>query len=115
MQARSAATASRIRTLLGAPIQRNADVARLSARPIDDLEFYSVTLRLQILLPECKQFFWQPGKRILPAGLLLIDGAATIREKAIWKPADFNFGLTVVDRPAYDRGCPFQPLVIGYT
>src|SRR4029079_2906578 len=76
--------------------------------------YYFKPRERNILLEESKHLFGQAGERILPARLLLIDGATTIREKAIWKPADFNFGLTVVDRPAYVSGCPFPPLVIGY-
>src|SRR6188472_2815277 len=103
-----------VAALLGTPIQRDADVARLSAGPIGNLEFYFVSLWPQILLPEFKQLLGQPGKCILPAGLLLIDSAAMIREKAVRKTSDLDFSQTVVDRPVYDRGCPFQPLLIGY-
>jgi hypothetical protein len=53
----------------------NAGIARLSAGPIGNLNFICI-LWPQTLLPEFKQLLGQPGERILPAGLLLIDGAA---------------------------------------
>src|SRR6186713_1021492 len=99
--------------LLGTPIQRDADVARLSAGPIGNLEFYFVSLWPQILLPEFKQLLGQPGERILPAGLLLIDRAAPVGEKAVRKPPDLDFSQTIADRPVYDRGGALQPLLIG--
>ena len=65
-------------------------VTGLSVGPIDDLKFYPVAFWLQILFPEFEKLLRQAGERFLPARLLLIDGAATVGEKAVRKTADLK-------------------------
>src|SRR5262245_8426783 len=84
-----------------APLERHGDVTRHTAGKIDDLDPELVSARMEILRPELIDFFRYSGKRVLPAGLLLIDGAALIRAQFVGKAVHLHLALAVLHR-AFD-------------
>src|SRR5262245_8560358 len=96
-----------------APAQGDADVARQAVRPIDDLDPESIAARLKVLLPELDQLARQAGEGLLPAMLLLIDGAAAIRGQGVRKAADLDLGAAVVHGALDDRGGALHPFLVG--
>src|ERR1700733_11940989 len=83
--------------------QRDADVARHASRKVDDVKRYSVAAGLEKFLKELKELLRQPGQRLLPAWLGLIDGASAISAQFIGKPNDQHLGQAIIRGPFDDR------------
>ena len=73
------------------PGDHNADVTRHTSGKIDNLIADAVAARLQVVGPELKDLLRYSGKRLFPARLLLIYGAAVVGAKRMGKPIDLNF------------------------
>src|SRR5713101_6908098 len=95
------------------PAQRHADIARHSPRKIDDLYPKLVAARTKILVPELIDLLRHAGERLLPPGLLLIDGTAFIRAHLVWKAMDLHFGEMIVHRALDDLDCAGNRLLVG--
>src|SRR6202451_1098115 len=80
---------------------------------VDDLEPQFVAARLEVRLPEFIELFGQSGQRALPAGFLLIDGAAVIGAKRIGKAHDENLGQAVIGGALGDRRRALHALLVG--
>src|SRR5580700_3447885 len=98
---------------LSLPAQGHADVSRHAARKVDDLEPQFVAARLEVRLPEFIELLGQPGQRALPAGFLLIDGAAVIGAKLIGKAEDEYLGQAVIGGALDDRRRALHSFLVG--
>src|SRR5262249_10906838 len=96
-----------------APLQRHAHIAWHSPREVNDLESQFVSTRLQMLFPKSKQLERKPRERLFPTRLLLVDGAAAVREKLVWKTTNLNLGPAVVHRALDDSGSALDPFFVG--
>src|SRR5688572_3156384 len=67
-----------------------------------------------MLLPKLEKLLWEPRQCFFPAGLLLVDGASTVRAKLIWESSNFDFRQPIAHGALDDRCGALQPLVIGY-
>src|SRR5262249_46939692 len=73
------------------PAQRHAHITGHAPREIDDLYLQLVTARAKVFLPQLIDFLRHAGKRLFPAWLLLVDGAAFVRAQLIGKAMHLNF------------------------
>src|SRR5689334_9161166 len=97
------------------PADGDPDVARYSAREIDDLIGNAVAARLQIVGPELEYLLRDSGQRILPAGLHLVDGSAPVGAKHVGKPIDLDLTQSVPHRALDDAGSELDLIVFGET
>src|SRR6185295_10938018 len=88
----------RLHRARSAPDQRHAEVAGHAVRPLGDLTLQAIPALLEMLLPEMMQLLRQPGERVLPARLHLVESPPLVRAKPIGKTAYFDFGEAVADR-----------------
>ena len=72
-----------------------------------------VSAGTKILCPELIDFFRYPGKRVLPAGLLLIDGTTLIRAKSVGKAVHLHLGLAVLHCAFDDLDGAMNSLLVG--
>src|SRR5262245_35166184 len=96
-----------------APLQGHGDVTRQTAGNIADVDPELVAARMEILCPELIDFFRYTGKRVLPAGLLLIDGATLVRAQIIGKAVDLHLGLAVLHCAFDDLDGAMNGLLVG--
>src|SRR5262245_55130331 len=85
------------------PGDGDPDVARHAAGKFDDLGADAIAARLQVVGPELEDILWDPRQRVLPARLLLIDGASLVGTQRIGEPIHLNFRQSVSYR-ALDHG-----------
>src|SRR5437763_4834702 len=95
------------------PAQRHADIPRHTPRKIDDLYSQLVTARTKILVPELIDLLRHAGQRLLPAGLLLIDGPPLVRAQLVREAVDLHFRKAIVHRTLDDLDCAGNRLLVG--
>src|SRR5215471_19739133 len=93
------------------PAQRHADVARHSAREIDDLNLELVAAGAQVFFPEVVQLLRQSGQRLFPARLRLVDRPSAIGADLVGETADENLGQAIAGRPLDDDRGALHPLL----
>src|SRR6185295_11717293 len=98
----------RLTQIKSIPSQGYTNIARHTVRKIDDLIFDLVATRLKMLLPKIEDLPRQAGERVLPARLLLVDGAAAIGADLVREGTDQNLRQPVVDRTIDDIGRPLH-------
>jgi hypothetical protein len=95
------------------PAQRDADVAGNATRKIDDLISDAVAAWLQVVHPQLVDLLRDSGQGFLPACFHLVDGAAPVGAKGIWKPVDLDLGQAVPHRTLNDGGGEFDFFILG--
>src|SRR4029077_14150475 len=103
------------RFIRSAPSQRDTDVAGHAIGPIGDLEFHTVSTRLEVHLPELIKFLRQTRQRIFPTRLLLVYGASFVRKHSVWEPADFDLRQTIGYGTLDDGSRPLHALFIAHS
>src|SRR4030088_723402 len=86
------------------PGNGDGDVARQASREIDDLVADAIAPRFQVVGPQLKYFLWNPRKRVLPAWLLLVDGAALVGAQRVGVPIYLHLRHAVSHDPLNDDG-----------
>src|ERR1700753_3231871 len=95
------------------PSNDDGDVAGHAAGEVYDLVADAVASRFQVIVPELKDFLGYSGERILPARLLLIDGAALVGAERVREAIDLDFAEAVSHRTLDHRRGELDLFVLG--
>src|ERR1700716_3820402 len=96
------------------PGNGDGDVARQASREIDDLVADAIAPRFQVVGPQLKYFLWNPRKRVLPAWLLLVDGAALVGAQRVGEPIYLHLRHSVSHCPLNDGGGELDLFLLGF-